>query len=145
VGAHIAVEKCGTSVERLRLSPINMVLVGAFLLGALVAGGLGNRSGAALLGIVGLTGAGCALYARRPGSRDITRINALEFRDERDRTLARSGFAVVGAAAVLLVLVEFIVVMSLGIRGSLFWAAWAQLMILCAVWGTANSVVVRRG
>ena len=79
-------------------------------------------------------------------SRDVTRLNALEWRDERDRTLAKSGFAVVGAVALLMVLVQFIVAISVAAIDSPFvWAAITQLTILCVVWGVANSVVVRRG
>jgi hypothetical protein len=134
------------SVERLPISAINLVLVGTFLLGAVIAGALGRWSGATYLGALGLGGLACALYAHRSGSRDVTRLNALEWRDERDRTLAKSGFAVVGAVALLMVLVQFIFAITVAAIGSPFvWAAITQLTILCAVWVVANSVVVRRG
>jgi len=134
------------SVERLPISAINLVLVSAFLLGAVIAGALGRWSGATYLGALGLGGLAGALYARRSGSRDVTRLNALEWRDERDRTLAKSGFAVVGAVALLMVLVQFIVAITVAAIDSPFvWASITQLTILCVVWGVANSVVVRRG
>ena len=135
------------SVERLRISAINLVLVSAFLLGAVIAGALGKWSGATYLGALGLGGLAGALYAHRSGSRDVTRLNALEWRDERDRTLAKSGFAVVGVVALLMVLGEFIVVVATVTTADspLFWAAITQLTILCVVWVVANSVVVRRG
>jgi len=86
------------------------------------------------------------LYARRPGSRDITRINGLEYRDERDRTLAKSGLAAVGAVALLMALVQFFLVITVAPFDSpLVWAAVAQLLILTIAWSIANSVVVRRG
>ena len=44
------------SVERLPISATNLVLVSAFLLGALLAGALGNGTGAACLGALGLSG-----------------------------------------------------------------------------------------
>lgn len=135
------------SVERLPISAINLVLVSAFLLGAVIAGALGKWSGATYLGALGLGGLAAALYAHRSGSRDVTRLNALEWRDERDRTLAKSGFAVVGVVALLMVLGEFIVVVATVTTADspLFWAAITQLTILCVVWVVANSVVVRRG
>jgi len=134
------------SVERLPISAINLVLVSAFLLGAVIASALGRWSGATYLGALGLGGLAGALYAHRSGSRDVTRLNALEWRDERDRTLAKSGFAVVGAVALLMVLVQFIVAITVAAIDSPFvWAAITQLTILCVVWGVANSVVVRRG
>ena len=135
------------SVERLPISAINLVLVSAFLLGALIEGALGRWPGAGYLGAIVLTGLAGALYARRSGSRDVTRINALEWRDERDRTLAKSGFAVVGAVALLMVLAQFIVVVVTDTAADrwYFWVACLQALILIFVWTVANSVVVRRG
>jgi hypothetical protein len=135
------------SVERLPISAINLVLLSAFLLGALIAGALGSWAGAAYLGALGLGGLACALYARRSGSRDVTRLNALEWRDERDRTLAKSGFAVVGAVALLMVLAQFIVVVvtETGHDSPFMWVTLSQMLILYIAWGIANSVAVRRG
>jgi len=135
------------SVERLPISAINLVLLSAFLLGALIAGALGSWTGAAYLGALGLGGLACALFARRSGSRDVTRLNALEWRDERDRTLAKSGFAVVGAVALLMVLAQFIVVVvtDAGHDSPFMWVTLSQMLILYIAWGIANSVAVRRG
>ena len=135
------------SVERLPISAINLVLVSAFLLGALIAGALGSRTGAAYLGALGLAGLAGALYARRSGSRDVTRLNALEWRDERDRTLARSGFAVVGSVALVMVLAQVIVVVitDAGPDSPFMWVTLSQVFILYITWGIANSVAVRRG
>jgi len=135
------------SVERLPISAINLVLVSAFLLGALIAGALGSWTGAAYLGALGLSGLAGALFARRSGSRDVTRLNALEWRDERDRTLAKSGFAVVGAVALLMVLAQFIVVVvtDAGHDSPFMWVTLSQMLILYIAWGIANSVAVRRG
>ena len=131
------------TTERFPISTINLVLVSAFLLGALTAGAQGSWPGAMFLGFGGLA---CALYARRSGSRDVTRLNALEWRDERDRNLARWGFAVVGAAALLMLLMQFVVVLTLADADSPFvLAATVQLTILSLAWSIANSVVVRRG
>ena len=135
------------SVERLPISAINLVLLSAFLLGALIAGALGSWTGAAYLGALGLIGLAGALNARRSGSRDVTRLNALEWRDERDRTLAKSGFAVVGAVALLMVLAQFIVVVvtKAGPHSPFMWVTLSQMLILYIAWGIANSVAVRRG
>ena len=135
------------SVERLPISAINLVLLSAFLLGALIAGALGSWTGAAFLGALGLVGLKSALFARRSGSRDVARLNALEWRDERDRTLAKSGFAVVGAVALLMVLAQFIVVVvtDAGHDSPFMWVTLSQMLILYIAWGIANSVAVRRG
>jgi hypothetical protein len=135
------------SVERLPISAINLVLLIAFLLGALIAGALGSWTGAAYLGALGLGGLACALFARRSGSRDVTRLNALEWRDERDRALAKSGFAVVGAVALLMVLAQLIVVVvtDAGHDSPFMWVTLSQMLILYIAWGIANSVAVRRG
>lgn len=135
------------SVERLPISAINLVLVSAFLLGALIAAALGKWQGAVYLGFLGLGGLAGALYARRSGSRDVTRLNALEWRDERDRTLAKSGFAVVGAVALLMVLAQLIVVVVTyaGHDSPFMWVTLSQMLILYIAWGIANSVAVRRG
>jgi len=135
------------SVERLPISAINLVLLSAFLLGALIAGALGSWTGAAYLGALGLIGLAGALNARRSGSRDVTRLNALEWRDERDRTLAKSGFAAVGAVALLMVLAQLIVVVvtDAGHDSPFMWVTLSQMLILYIAWGIANSVAVRRG
>jgi hypothetical protein len=134
------------SIERLRISAINLVLVSAFLLGALIAAAAGNQELVLPLCVGGFGGLAGALYARRSGSRDITRINGLEYRDERDRTLAKSGLAAVGVVALLMVLVQFFVVITIApFNSPLVWAAVAQLMILSIAWSISNSVVVRRG
>lgn len=76
-------------------------------------------------------GLGAALYARRPNSKDITRVNAIEYRDERDRVIARKGFSIVGACALLLTVAE-----TLGT--SIFapeyvWLPSAQMIVLAVV------------
>lgn len=89
----------------------------------------------------GIAGLSAALYARRPDSRDITRLNAIEYRDERDRILAKQGFAAVGAAALILSAIELVLAIVLN---QLVLPACVQLIALCTVWGVANSLAVRR-
>ena len=135
------------SVERLGISAINVVLVSTFLLGALIAAALQRWQGALYLVLVGIGMLAVALYAHRSGSRDVTRLNALEWRDERDRTLAKSGLAAVGVVALVMVVAQFIVVMLTdpGPDSPFLWMTLAQVLILNLAWVIANSVVVRRG
>jgi hypothetical protein len=137
-----------TALEgRLPVSPANAVIVGLFLAGALVTALAGRWGACAVLVAMGAGGFATALYARRPGARDITRVNAIEYRDERDRRIAQAGFSAVGAFALALSLVEFVAVVTVG--GSQGWhlaqlVTAAQVCLLAVVWGVANSVAVRR-
>lgn len=129
------------TTERRGISRVNVMLVSVFLAGALICAVTGNAPGAiplAAFGILGLLG---ALYAARPGARDVTRLNGLEYRDERDGRLAQQGFAIVGAAALVISVAAFVVTTLMG-RVDLF--IWGQTLVLTIVWGVANSVVVRR-
>lgn len=129
------------TTNRLPISTINIVLVSTLLAGAIVTALTQNWFSAILLLIAGLFGLGGALYARRPNSRDITRLNAIEYRDERDRLLAKQGFAAVGAAALILAVIELVLAL---IFNQLVAVACAQLIALCIVWGIANSIAVKR-
>ena len=98
------------------------------------------------------------------------RINAIEYRDERDSRLAGHGFAVVGAWALVLATAELIaatiyvgaVTLSTTVHGSsgslsftltregivagsLEAIAAGQLLVLALVWGIANTRAVKRG
>ena len=128
--------------NRSPISTTNIVLVSTLFAGAIVAVLTQNWFGAILLLALGLFGLGAAVYARRPNSRDITRINAIEYRDERDRDLAKQGFATVGAAALILSVVE--VVIATIFFYQLVGVACAQLLTLSVVWGIANSNAVKR-
>ncbi len=136
------------TTSRLPVSTVNVVLVSVFLVGAIVTAILGNWAGTFLLGALGIFGFLAALYARRANSRDITRVNAIEYRDERDRIIARRGFAVVGAVALALGVVQvvaatvFIEYSATSIEIALW--PYVQLLILAGVWGIANSVAARR-
>lgn len=130
------------TTNRFPISTTNLVLVSAFCVGAIVAALTHNWSGAILLLILGFVGLGIALYGRRPNARDITRINAIEYRDERDRNLAKQGFATVGAAALILSVLEG--VLAILFYPALLGIAAAQLIALSAVWGIANSNAVKR-
>ncbi|POH61164.1 hypothetical protein [Arthrobacter glacialis] len=131
------------TTKRLPISTTNIALVSTFVAGAIATALTQNWSFAVLLLTVGLCGLGAALYARRPNSRDITRLNAIEYRDERDRELAKQGFATVGAAALILTVFE--VVLALVFFNALVaLISCAQMFALCIIWGTANSNAVKR-
>ena len=130
--------------DRLPVSMVNIVLVTAFVAGGLVTLLLGHPLQAVGLFVAGAGGLHCALWARRPRARDVTRLNALEWRDERDRRLGKDALSVVGGAALVLSMVELVVVSILAIDAAL-WLAWIQLIVLMAVWALMNSIVVRRG
>jgi len=128
--------------KRSLISTTNLILVGTLCAGAIIAALTQNWLGAIWLLILGLSGLGAALYARRTNSRDITRINGIEYRDERDRDLARQGFATVGAVALILSVVE--VMLAIIFSPQLVGVASTQLVILSVVWGIANSNAVKR-
>lgn len=86
-----------------------------------------------------------ARLERRPESSDLSRIGALEYRDERDRLLARLGFSVVGGVALIVAFVEFVaalVVRTLNpgsaIAQAIFSVAYAQSLLFILIWGRAN-------
>jgi uncharacterized membrane protein len=126
---------------RFPLSRINMLLVGVLVVGAVVTAVLGNWLGTAFLGFIAVFVTFAARYARRADSRDITRINALEYRDERDRDLARRGFSAVGAAALILSMIAVTVCIVLA-DPMLILLSCGQLLVLCIVWAVSNSRVV---
>jgi len=80
----------------------------------------------------------------REDAPDIGRINAIQYRDERDRRLARNGFSTVGAAALIISVIGAVAAaISTSIPFQI--AAFGQLFLLAVIWGVANSVAVRRG
>lgn len=137
-----------TSRDRLPVSGVNAVLVGGFLLAAAVAALTGRWTPAVILAVAGVVGFSTALHARRHSSGDVTRVNALEYRDERDRQIARDGFAVVGVVALVLSGVAFLVV-SMSRDGQEAAPAFqllvaGQLLVLAVVWAVANYAAARR-
>jgi len=129
------------TTKRLPISTVNIALAGTLLAGAIATALAHNWFASFVFVAGGVAGVGAALYARRPSSRDITRLNAIEYRDERDRLLAKQGFAAVGAAALILSFLEFVLAL---IFDQIVDLAAAQVVILCIVWAIANSIAVRR-
>lgn len=129
--------------SRLPISTTNVALVSVLFAGALACALTRNWVGAVVLSVTGVLGLVSALYARRQSSRDVTRINAIEYRDERDRRLARHGFAIVGAAALVLSVLEVVLSSVFGGVAAIAFAS-GQLFLLVIIWGAANSWAVKR-
>ena len=127
--------------SRLPISLTNTILISAFLLVAVVMVVVGNVGTGLWVGFLAVMMIGVALYARRPDSRDITRLNAIEYRDERDKSLATEGFAAVGVAALIL---GMGVILTLTALEQLSWLVVGFYLVLLVVWAAANSRAVRR-
>jgi len=127
--------------SRLPISLTNTILISAFLLVAVVMVVVGNVGTGLWVGFLAVMMIGVALYARRPDSRDITRLNAIEYRDERDKSLATEGFAAVGVAALIL---GMGVILTLTVLEQLSWLVVGFYLVLLVVWAAANSRAVRR-
>ena len=127
-----------------RISTANIIIIAVFVAGAIASIVLGKYFAAGVLVAIGLAGLLSAIYGARPNSRDISRINAIQYRDERDRLLAKEGFAIVGAAALIISVLE-VVLATLIFPNPVYFVAAFQLLVLALVWAFANSAAVRRG
>jgi len=127
-----------------RISTANIILLSSLAAGTIVCAVLQNVTGVVLLGVTGVLALLGIVANLRADAPDIGRINALQYRDERDRTLARAGFSIVGAAALIISVIEAV---AAAISGSQLFQmlAFGQLFVLAVIWGVANSIVVRRG
>ncbi len=130
------------TTERRGVSRVNAIITGVLLLGALVAVIAGNLYNAITLAVMAVILLGSALHAARPTASDVTRINGLEYRDERDGPLAQKGFAAVGVAALVMTVGTFFVTT---LMGQVHWYALAQMLVLAGVWAVANWLAARRG
>jgi len=124
--------------ERLPVSIPNAAVIGALLVGAALAALRANGVGAVILAATAIGWAGIALYARSGRADDRNRVGNFNPVNERDRTIGRNGFALVGAAALILTGGELLVRVVLGNNDG---ATLVRFMILAAVWsiGIANS------
>ncbi|WP_043668141.1 hypothetical protein [Clavibacter michiganensis] len=130
------------TTERRGISRTNTVIVGVFLLAAVVALFAGYADRTLFLAAFAVIGLIQAVVAAQPEASDATRIDGLEYRDERDRQLAQRGFAAVGVAAILLSCGAFLVRTMMG---DIDWWIGGQMIVLALVWGVANRIAVRRG
>ena len=127
-----------------RISTANIILLSSLAAGAIICAVLQNATGVVLLGATAVFALIGIVANLREDAPDIGRINAIQYRDERDRQLARAGFSIVGAAALI---ISVIGAVAAAISGSIPFqiAAFGQLFLLAVIWGVANSVAVRRG
>ena len=133
-----------SSTAKNRISTPNIIWLSSFAIGAIVCAVTSNVTGALLLGSIAVLAFIAVLTNMRPGTPDIGRINALQYRDERDRELARKGFEIVGATALVISVIEVVAATVINEQWVIA-ATCAQLFVLAVVWAIANSVVVRRG
>jgi len=124
--------------ERLPVSVTNTAVIGALLVGAALAALRSNGVGAIILAATAIGWAGIALYARSRRADDRNRVGNFNPVDERDRTIGRNGFALVGAVALILTGGEMLVRVVLGDNDG---AILVRFMVLAAAWsiGVANS------
>jgi len=127
----------------LPVSPVNIVLSLSLVAAGVAQAIAGNLVLAVALVFVAVFAVVAARYARRPESLDIARVNAIEYRDERDRAIARSGFSVVGVAALLLTVVEILAVSF--VAPEYGWLPAVQIFVLSVVWGVGNKMAADRG
>lgn len=123
----------------------NMILVGSFTVVAVVCGVFQSWVACAITLALAIALTLLARLARRSESSDLVRLNALEYRDERDRALARSGFSVVGAVALIITLAEWIVAAAEHLANpaadwatGIYYLAWMQMLLFNFIWTRAN-------
>ncbi len=126
----------------LPVAPVNLILATGITLAGIAQIIAGNRALASALFTIAVLSLAAALYARRADSKDITRVNALEYRDERDRIIARRGFSGVGASALLLTVAEILGSSILAPEHT--WLSALQMIVLCTVWAIANHTAASR-
>lgn len=129
----------------LRMSWWNVVLLVGVLAAAVVMAVLGRWVEAVVFAVVVLFLGASAVYARSGRSGDLTRLNAAEYLDERDRAAATQGFAAVGVTALLLGFALLVLATVLLEPGEpMFLVLIGNLLVLAIVWGVANWVALRR-
>lgn len=131
--------------KRFGMSWWNVVMVAVALIAAVIMAVLGRWGVAGIFVIVGLGLAGSAIYARSGSASDLTRLNAAEYVDERDRAVGTQAFAIVGVVALVLTMVVFVIGMALLEPGSpMFLVLAGQMIALTIAWAIANLVALRR-
>ncbi len=131
-----------TRLDRLPLSRVNRVLGAVLLAGFATTIALGLAHQAFLLGLYLVVFVIGVYRGRRVLASTADRVGAFEYLDERDRTIARDGFAAVGAVAMALSVVEFVVTSV--VAPDWDWIPAAQSVLLGIVWGAAVRAADRR-
>lgn len=131
--------------EHLRMSWWNAALTIAALVAAIVLAVQQSWVSSIVTTLVAVGTAVTAIYARSGRASDLTRLNAAEYVDERDRAIGARALAVVGLVAMVMTLAVFILAMVLTEPGEpLRWIAIGQVLVLAVAWMLANLVAVRR-
>lgn len=131
--------------KRFGMSWWNAALALVAIIAAVIMAVLGRWGVAAVFLAAGLVVAGSAIYARSGRASDLTRLNAAEYVDERDRAVGTQAFAIVGVVALVLTIVVFVIGTALLEPGSpMFFVLWAQMIALLIAWGVANVIALRR-
>lgn len=100
---------------------------------------------AAVFGVVLVAFVVGVRYARSGRASDVTRLNAAEYTDERDRRMAAYGLAIVGVVAMALSMGTFVAALVLLPPGHpMYFVAWGQLVALALAWMVANWIAARR-
>ena len=129
----------------LRMSWWTAVLALVVLAGAVAMAVLGRWLVAAIFLAVVVLVVASAVYARSGRASDLTRLNAVEYLDERDRAVGTQAFAIVGVLALVLSMLVFILGTALLEPDSpLFFVLWGQIIVLTIGWAVANLVALRR-
>lgn len=130
----------------LRMSWWNAVLGIVLLVATVVLAINGQVVQSIIMGALTVFLIGSAVYARSGRSSDVTRLNALESVDERDRAMASFALAVVGVAAMFVSVAVLIAGIFLLEPGEpMFWVVIGQMFVLAITWTIANIVAARRG
>ncbi|GAB2516129.1 hypothetical protein GCM10027064_12240 [Microbacterium petrolearium] len=130
--------------RRWPISILNTVIYGAMTLFGVWLIVVDRIGPGVILIVAAVLGALASAFARRRGSGDLERVNALEFADERDRAAAGKALATVGVAALLASMAQFVV--AIIVDDPLFsLMSAAVLLFLAIVWLVANWYFVRRG
>jgi hypothetical protein len=124
-----------------RLSVVNLAI--AAVLGAALAVALARQfwSAALIILAIDVGGLSMAWYARRHGRSDLGRVEALEPSDERERRILTHGLAGVGAAALVISVLAFLLALLADGRTGMTTYPMIGLML---VWAISNRVARAR-
>jgi hypothetical protein len=129
--------------DNIPMSRANLAICVTLAVGLVICLALGLWTQAVMLSLMLAFGIGCIALARRPEASDLARVNAIEYKDERDVRIARDGFVVVGVIALILSLVGYVAAIII-LPNELNWIALTQLLVLYGTWGVANSIAARK-
>lgn len=128
------------------MSTANFVFLAAVLIVVVASAALGRWLGVVVFGLLFILQLATVLYIRANGrAGDVTRVNALEYSDERDRSIALHGLAAVGVAGLLGSAALFVWAVLAAPVGSVEYIGASLLFAaLCLVWAIANWVAAIR-